>query len=42
LGEDLIACIRFGRELGKERGKEAIEVLFLGIAKITIIICHCG
>jgi len=40
LGKDLIACIRFRRELGKERGEEAIAVLLLDVSKITIIISH--
>jgi len=40
LEEDLIASVRFRRELGKERGEEAIAVLLLDVSKIAIIIGH--
>jgi hypothetical protein len=37
-----MARIGFSGELGKERGKEAIKVLFLHISKIEVIIGHRG
>jgi hypothetical protein len=39
LGEEVVTRIGFGRKLGKKGGEEAIEILLLGIPKITIIIC---
>jgi hypothetical protein len=42
LGENSVACIRFGRELRKERVEEAITVLLLDIPKVEIIIGHRG
>jgi len=40
LEEDLIVSVRFRRELGNERSKEAIVVLLLDVSKIAIIISH--
>jgi len=38
--EDLIAMIRLGGKLGKERRKETIAILLVGISEIEIVIDH--